>query len=134
MPENKEALSAFLEALTCPPSIYSWHYDADGVLLDTNSPETLLNAVFEHSGCLAYMQEYRTGHREPLVLSAELGIIWCAAFTENDTYVIGPNFNMEVSTAHIEKILKRHDLSYSERQNVKNVLQSVTVFTTSAFF
>ena len=134
MPENKEALSAFLEALTCPPSIYSWHYDADGALLDTNSPETLLNAVFEHSGCLAYMQEYRAGHREPLVLSAELGMIWCAAFTENDTYVIGPNFNMEVSTAQIEKTLKRHDLSYSERQNVKKVLQSVPVFTTSAFF
>ena len=134
MDERSIAVEGFLEALTCKPTIYSSCYDYEGTLLRSNCPDTFFHTAFERVGCLRYMLEYAKASRLPLILSAELGALWCACFAENAIYVIGPVFNTEISMASIQEAIGRYDLTYSMRVRLQEAMKALPVVSSITFF
>ena len=77
-------LTSFAEALLCSPSVYLWQYAPDGALTAANCEEHVFHRIFEHTGCLAYMIQDGTAERTPLILGAELGILWAVVYDWNE--------------------------------------------------
>ena len=134
MDERIIAVEGFLEALTCKPTIYSSCYDYEGTLLSSNCPDTFFHTAFARVGCLRYMLEYAKASRLPLILSAELGALWCACFAEDAIYVIGPVFNTEISMASIQEAIGRYDLTYSLRVRLQEAMKALPVVSSITFF
>ncbi|MCR5087971.1 MAG: hypothetical protein K6C08_00485, partial [Oscillospiraceae bacterium] len=141
--EEKEkrsaALSAFSEALTVSPTVYTWHYHADGKLLETNCPEHVYQRIFEHTGCLSYMLGEGREARTPLILGAALGILWCAVYEwEEDIpvscYVIGPVFHNEVSNDLLMEAIQRYDIDPTWRQNFIRSMKRIPAVSSILFF
>lgn len=88
-----------LVRLCCP--VYSWAYDEDGNLLDTDCPIRDLNLIFENSGCLDYALKW--DDPMPLCLGGTLGMLWGVAFAFEEEkrfiHVLGPVLNTAISQA-----------------------------------
>ena len=137
--DAKENLRLFREMLTCDPAIYSWTYDAAGELLDTNCGELVLDKMFTATGCKAYMTDYARTETAPLVLSAPLGVMWCAVFSRIEDvmlrcHVIGPVFNTEISPAGIRRAIERYDIPMDWRTGFTGLLKSLPVISSTLFF
>lgn len=133
------ALSGFIEALTCSPVIYTWQYSPEGELLKTNSPETFYHRIFEHSGCLDYAIRKGPEERTPLILSAQLGLMWCAIFDWNEDelssfYIIGPVFHDEVSDRVIQDALLQHRISQAQFSHFMNVMHEIPAVSSILLF
>ncbi|MCR5826000.1 MAG: AraC family transcriptional regulator [Oscillospiraceae bacterium] len=132
-------LHLFLDALTIEPTIRFWHYDAGGTLLETNSPHHVLHSVFSHTGCLAQMLAYSEAHSAPLILSARMGLVWCAVFQSapdgaRHSFVLGPIFHSDSSTDTIADVIRGHEMEYSTRQLISDALRDVAVVPSATFF
>ncbi len=134
MEKYTEALEVFLEALTCEPSVYHWQFDKTGQLKMTNCPLGLVQKIFESVGCHGYMMEYSANHNKPLILSAELGIMWGACFSEERIIVIGPIYNAELSLERIRRAIDGIAMLGSVREKLMDVLQNVPIVSITTFF
>ncbi len=99
----------FSELIQCGGNIYTWCYDADGKLLQSNCPdEGFVSGAFELFGCKQRMLDYGQAHTAPVGLGTALGMMWSAAFEKDgDTlkraWIIGPVFYQDVSLRGIEQ-------------------------------
>lgn len=106
-------MTLFSEMIRCGGDIYTWCYDADGKLLQSNCPDAgFLSGAFDLFGCRQKMLDYGRQHTKPVTLGTALGMTWAAAFEKDgDTlkraWVIGPVFYQDVSLRGIE-----HGLQY----------------------
>lgn len=129
----------FQELITCGSSIYSWTYSPEGELLNTNCPDLVLDTVFTTTGCKEYMLHYAESETAPLVLSAPLGLMWCAAFEQNESgrrliRLIGPVFNTEISFSGIEHAMRQYDVPLNWHSGFQKLLQDIPVVSTVLFF
>ena len=112
-------MTLFSEMIRCGGDIYTWCYDADGKLLQSNCPDAgFLSGAFDLFGCRQKMLDYGRQHTKPVTLGTALGMTWAAAFEKDgDTlkraWVIGPVFYQDVSLRGIE-----HGLQYYSRLEV----------------
>ena len=112
-------MELFSELIQCGGNIYTWCYNADGSLLQSNCPEAgFLSGAFDLFGCKKKMLDYGRQHATPVTLGTALGMTWAAAFEKDgDTlkraWVIGPVFYRDVSMRGIE-----HGLQYYSRLEV----------------
>ena len=112
-------MTLFSEMIRCGGDIYTWCYDADGKLLQSNCPDAgVLSCAFDLFGCRQKMLDYGRQHTKPVTLGTALGMTWAAAFEKDgDTlkraWVIGPVFYQDVSLRGIE-----HGLQYYSRLEV----------------
>ncbi len=142
MEENRtgrSSLEDFSEALTCYPTVYTWHYDAEGKLLDTNCPEHVYHRIFEHTGCLSYMIHKGASERTPLILGAALGILWAVVYEwEEDTlfccHVIGPVFHSEVSNELMSDAIRRYHIDPDWRPVFTRALQGIPAVSSILLF
>ena len=130
-------MNLFRELVRSGGDIYTWCYDADGNLLESNCPEEeLLATAFSMLGCKERMLSYAKTHTNPVTLGSGLGLIWGAAFEQQNgqlrrAWVIGPFFYTDVSMDSI----KNGFLSYIgvevsvawKRQFIKLLYQVPTV-------
>lgn len=138
-PDSKEKIHLFRELLTCGSTIYSWTYDAAGELLDTNCGHLVLDKIFEATGCKEYMVNYAGTMAAPLLLSAPLGIMWCAVIQRIEDvllriHVIGPVFNTEIPSAGIPKAIEQYDIPLFWRTGFIRLLQALPVVSSTLFF
>lgn len=101
-------MNLFQELVRCDSNIYTWCYDTNGRLLESNCPEeALLSTAFSILGCkdrlMAHWQERDT----PVTLGSSLGLMWGAAFEKQNgkpyrTWLLGPFFYTDVSMKSIE--------------------------------
>lgn len=129
----------FQELITCGSSIYSWTYSPEGELLNTNCPDLVLDTVFTTTGCKEYMLHYAESETAPLVLSAPLGLMWCAAFEQNESgrrliRLIGPVFSTEISFSGIEHAMRQYDVPLNWHSGFQKLLQDIPVVSTVLFF
>lgn len=129
----------FQELLTCGTTIYSWLYDPSGEVLSTNSPDLVLDTIFTTTKCKEYMLDYAQKETAPLVLSAPLGLMWCAAFEHRDgalfrAWVIGPVFNTEISFVGIDQAVQRYQIPKDWRETFQVLLQGLPVVPSTLFF
>lgn len=132
-------LELFRELLTCGSRIYSWTYSCSGEILGTNCTQHVLDTVLEATGCKAYMLRYGEINTAPLVLSAPLGLMWCAAFQRSEgvleqIHLIGPVFNTELSLSEIDRAVQRHNIPLEWRTGFKELLQNLPVVSSMLFF
>lgn len=136
---REEKLLLLREMLTCGASVYLWTYAARGHLMQTNCPELVLDVVFESTGCKAYMLEYGRQNTAPLILGAPLGLMWCAAFEQQDgalhkMHVIGPVFSSELSLQGLRDALREFDIPLDFKPRLGALLHDLPVVATSLFF
>lgn len=129
----------FQELLTCGTTVYSWLYDSSGEVLSTNSPDLVLDTIFATTKCKEYMLDYAQKETAPLVLSAPLGLMWCAAFERRDgalfrAWVIGPVFNTEISFVGIDQAVQRYQIPKDWRDAFQTLLQGLSVVPSTLFF
>ena len=132
-------LDLFKELISCSDPLYFWMYDANRKLLDTNCPEPLLDTLFTDTGCKDYMLAYGQEHTAPLILSAQAGLMWAAAFEKAEgktayTYVIGPVFARESSLSQFDRRWFPYDLSVSMREKLMTALRSLPIVFAVNFF
>ena len=129
----------FQELLTCGTTVYSWLYDPSGEVLTTNCPDLVLDTIFTTTKCKEYMLDYARKETAPLVLSAPLGLMWCAAFERRDgalfrAWVIGPVFNTEISLVGIDQAVPRYQVPKDWRDTFQVLLQGLPVVPSTLFF
>ncbi len=139
MLQNNTALDAFVDALTCSPEVYTWHYDATGTLLQTNCTEIVYHEVFRNSECFEYMLKHGQESRFPLILSTRIGLMWCAAFEYNEdqlisSYVIGPVLHDEVNKDLIESGVRRLRVPPDTVTLFRNAIMKVPAVSSILFF
>lgn len=99
--EDKIAL--FSEQIMCGAEIYTWRYDAEINLSGSNCPyEELIDEALNAFGGKRVLREYAQIGEKPLVLSAPIGLIWCActdkrSVEERSVYVIGPVWSTDTN-------------------------------------
>lgn len=133
------ALQSFLDALTCDPAVFAWRYSPEGTLLETNSPETVYHRVFEHVGCLDYLLRHGKEQRTPLILSGELGILWCAVsqWEEDDLrgwYVLGPVFHSELDSSLLTDMIRRYHVDPNWRPVFLRAMNAIPAVSSILFF
>lgn len=135
---RQQYIAALEDLLTCGAPVYTWYYDADGHLIETTCPDLVIDTIFEHTGCKEYMLSYGRESNAPLILGAELGLVWCAVFAREDAQlrgmaVLGPVFNTESSLHGIENAVRQlhiPQLSFTIRlTQILNELPTVTAST-----
>lgn len=129
----------FQELLTCGTAVYSWLYDSSGEILSTNCPDLVWDTIYSTIGCKEYMLNYAQQETAPLVLSAPLGLMWCAAFEYRDgtlfrAWVIGPVFNTEISFTGIDQAVQRYRIPKDWQDAFQNLLQKLPVVPSTLFF
>ncbi len=134
-----EALGSFSDALLCDPAVYTWRYSSDGSLASTNCPEHIYHRIFEHTGCLKYMLEVGPNERSPLILSAALGILWCAVFewqeeTLVSCHVIGPVFHDEVNSELLQEAARRYHIDSASRPVFQRSMENISAVSSILFF
>ena len=62
-------MKLFSELIQCGGNIYTWCYNADGSLLQSNCPEAgFLSGAFDLFGCKKKMLDYGSRHTTPVTL------------------------------------------------------------------
>lgn len=108
-------MELFSELIQCGGNIYTWCYNADGSLLQSNCPEAgFLSSAFEIFGCKKKMLDYGSRHTTPVTLGTAIGMTWAAAFEKDGSvlkraWVIGPVFYQDVSLRGIEQGLQYYN-------------------------
>lgn len=112
----EQNLALFRELMLCDGGIYSWTYDASGMLLSSNCPEeAVLTAAFDVFGGLSKM--ISAAQRDtPVFLNSDTGLVWGAAFEKAEgilcrCHVIGPVFYSSVSADVIYHGIMSRDFS-----------------------
>ena len=109
MAEPLQNMALFRELMRCGSYIYTWCFDAEGHLLESNCPEEeLFSFAFSILGCKDRMMTYWQEHSNPVTLGSGLGLIWGAAFEKKDgepyrAWVIGPSFYTDVGLDSIRQ-------------------------------
>ena len=105
----------FSELVQCGGNVYTWCYDAQGVLLRSNCPdEAFLASAFELFGCKQRMLEHGNRDDVPVTLGTALGLLWGAAFEKEEgtlkrIWVIGPVFYQDVTMRGVEEGLQYYN-------------------------
>lgn len=136
---NASPLGLFCNALTVDPAVYTWRYDANGTLVESNCERHVLHSIFAHAGGLQQMQEHGKEHSAPLMFSAELGLVWCAVFDRDrdvlrQYYVLGPVFFSDNSGVDIEELIRGKEMEYHTRQMIIEAVREVPVMPSMTFF
>ena len=77
-------MELFSELIQCGGNIYTWCYNADGSLLQSNCPEAgFLTGAFDLFGCKKKMLDYGSRHTTPVTLGTAIGMTWAAAFEKD---------------------------------------------------
>lgn len=103
----QQNMELFRELMLCSGDIYTWSYDGDGKLLESNCPdEAVLATAFDAFGCLHRMLAHAAKRDTPVFLNTNKGLTWGAAFEKHEgvlyrCYLIGPVFYNSVSITAI---------------------------------
>lgn len=132
-------LRLFREMISCGTNIYSWVYTPQGELQWTDCQDLVFDKVLQVTGCKDYMLEYSKQQTDPMILSAPVGFMWCAAFEQRDgqphaIHLIGPVFGTELSVSGIEAVMRQYDIPLNWRSAFFDLLQNLPVVSTMLFF
>lgn len=89
----EDAVALFRELVSCGVSIYTWVFDGEGEILESNCPDqAILSEVFEYTGCKDTMYRLAVRSEEqpkPMLLGGEGELVWGAAYQVADTPGVG---------------------------------------------
>ncbi len=136
--EIQERLDFFYELLQCNNHVYTWTYDASGGILHTTCPDLVLDNFFTSNGLSEDMLEFSKEHYHPLILSNELGMMWCCGYEKKDgilkrIHVIGPVFSSRLSDESMKEVLKNPNIRASWKPKMEKILRRISTVTANEF-
>ena len=103
---TKEKIALFSGQIMCGAEIYTWQYDAEMNLKESNCPkESYIDDTLLAFGGKDALRAYAADPQDrPLVLNISTGLMWCAAADqmppeERTVYLIGPVWSSEASVS-----------------------------------
>lgn len=135
----KQNITFFWNMVACDSNIFGWEYDETGKLLNTNCPTLALDTVFRSVGCMDYMQAYAQTDSRPLLLSADFGLTWIAAFENNANgltrmQLLGPMSSAYISDKTLEQVVRRDNTGRNFHTELIGVLRQVPAVSNLLFF
>ena len=133
---NEQNLILFRELVSCGDDIYTWLYNDQLDLLESNCPnDYLLDAVFRHCDFQKELFEYTKNSQTPLALSIPLGMVWIVVLEKDaekltHIHVIGPVFSTSVSTDRLIQVLSESypaDASLAYKWELARILEHLPV-------
>lgn len=105
-------LNFFSELLTCGQELWTWEFDPDLQLIQTNCPQSKsFGAYFSLSICHKQLSEHiKSEETAPLIMADEVGFSWIAAVEHTHEqitriYMIGPCFTSDAFSQLLERKL-----------------------------
>lgn len=135
MPDQNN-LALFRELITCGDELYSWQYNDQLVLLDSNCPQKeLLDTIFRRCEFQPRLLTQARASSVPLMLSISLGLVWVAVFEKSEgllskIHVIGPAFSALVSPEKLAVELGESypaEASLAYKQELVRILEELPV-------
>jgi len=99
----EDRVELFSEQIMCGAEIYTWRYDANMKLIQSNCPrEELLDETLNAFGGKDALREYASSGNKPMVLTIPIGLVWCVTadrrpIEERSVYVIGPVWSSDAN-------------------------------------
>ncbi len=130
------------DLLSCGETVHFWVYSSYSRLIRTNCPQLVLATVFEHSGCLSYMDKHFKSSSSPIILSSHLGLMWAAARSkamtiekESTNYiVIGPVLSAMLDSDSIKNAAHDLNIDLTWRKGFIDMIKSIPVVSPPLFF
>ncbi len=134
-----ERIICLRELLGCNGNIFTWCYDAQGNLLDTNCEELILNSLFSATDCMGYMLEYGQENTAPLVLSIPYGLMWGAVFETAEgqlsrIHVLGPFSTTRIPFKEIHQAIFRAQMPRTWVPKLMRNLERIPVVMVNQLF
>jgi AraC-like DNA-binding protein len=135
----EENIALFRELLSVEGNFFTWRYDANGQLTESNCPnEPLFSAAFSLMGCKEQVMAHGSKNAEPILAGSAVGLIWCAAFEKEgeslkSVHVIGPVFTSEISAEWLNALESQEipNASLSWRKEIWAAIKSMPVIPNS---
>lgn len=132
-----EKVQFLSEQLSFEGELYTWTYNADGQLLESNCPdEAVFATAFNAFDCKGRALVYGRENTAPYIANTDLGLVWACVFERNENqqlqhmYVIGPVFASDYSfhefDTHIKAVDMR-DLSLFWQVELKSKMAKIPV-------
>lgn len=122
-----------MELLNCNYKLDYWKYDSELNLVETsNTNQMYSETFFEYVGFRKMLRNYlEEGHFTPLLLEAEVGLLWIAGFRFSDAllsdiYLIGPILSGKDSHLILRKKLNSYDLSVKLRVSLFKLFEEIS--------
>lgn len=130
--EVQNRLQLFHELLNSTAQFFFWKYDKEMRLLETTSPSSALETVFEKTGGKKYILEHCANSRLPVILCSSIGLVWFAAIEQDEQddgiraiHVVGPVNDVEAVLGDREKLLKSLDMPVQWRIGLDRLARSL---------
>ena len=137
---QKDKLDHFYSLISCCYNLYTWKYDINLNIIESNCPnEFLFDEFFTLSGAKPYLLSYMQTNNKPILLSDTLGFVWIAVIEKkNDVlsqiHIMGPVFTSDNSLSKIEQDLNKYSLSVSAKRTLMEQLQQLPTISATTFF
>ena len=129
---DTEARIALLqEQMLCVGPIYTFRYDTNGNIKESNCPEKdIINQAFCSLGCRDKMLTFSRGKDAPLWISSLIGLEWIAAAERTGSEicgfcVLGPFLNTEINAWGVEQAIQKYESLYGRQDWARPLLQIV---------
>lgn len=133
----EQNIALFQEQIMCGCTVYTWQFDPDIRLLDTNCP---YSAIFGEALSLfdskAVLAEHAKVNSEPLILSSPVGLVWAAALQKDGDelqriYVLGPILtsgnDVRAMNRSLSQFAAEKEVSVAWRSRFMDVLRDIPV-------
>ncbi|MDF2511220.1 MAG: AraC family transcriptional regulator [Herbinix sp.] len=137
---QKEKLDHFYSLISCCYNLYTWRYDINLNIIESNCPnEFLFDEFFTLSGAKSYLLSYMQTNQKPILLSDTLGFVWIAVIERRDDviaqiHIMGPVFTSDNSLSKIEQDLSKYSLAVSTKKTLITTLQKLPTISATTFF
>lgn len=138
--EWPEKFRYFRELMTCGMNLYSWLYDNQLNLLDSNCPDqNLFHLLFSMNENRVENIRDASDYNRPVAVTNSLGLMWIVDFARDEAgsltyiYVIGPAFYGEISQTKLHESLQGHNFSVALTSAFLEVLSQLPLLTSVRF-
>ncbi len=135
--DHSDKIQFMRELLTCGDMVYTWVFDGEGKLTESNCEIPVLHTIFEYTGCKDSMIEHYRRSSMPLILSTYLGLMWCAV---RDTQspsprfiVAGPVLNSQISREVLKDAIDAFHVPIGWRSGFIKQITSLPVVNSTLF-
>lgn len=133
----EQNIKLFAGQMLCAGPVYTWRYDADLLLLETNCPDSsIYMEAFELFGCKKVLADHIRKCGRPIMLSSPVGLVWVAAsYRQGDiaqqTVLLGPVLTTDADMHSMEQSLRVYsrekNISLAWQGQLSQALKTITV-------
>lgn len=128
------------ELLHCHGNIFLSKYNLSGTLNETNATNMIFDTMLRSTSFLSEAIKFGEDSDKPLVITADIGLMWAIIFQKNDEHQIlqlhalGPVFSTALSEDSINRLQKRTDIREKWKPKFISYLKAVPVLPAIEFF